>query len=79
LAFLLSSIPICKADVQLWIPESKDVYPCKQYCGSRSGIRYIFDPWILDEKNPEPDPGSWMNIPELIYENLVSGFWVKNT
>jgi hypothetical protein len=39
------------------------------------------------EKNPDPgwkkthiqDPGSGMNILELIFENLVSVFWVKIT
>jgi hypothetical protein len=25
------------------------------------------------------DQGSGMNMPELIFENLVSFFWVKNT
>jgi hypothetical protein len=47
-----------------------------QYCESRSGIRCFFDPWIWDpdprsgmEKNP--DPGSGMNIPGLIFENIV--------
>jgi hypothetical protein len=25
------------------------------------------------------DPESGMNFPDLIFENFVSGFWVKNT
>jgi hypothetical protein len=32
---------------------------------------------ILDGKNP--DPGSCLNIPDLIFENLLSVFWVQNT
>jgi hypothetical protein len=47
-----------------------------------SGIWCFFDPWIRDpevrsgmEKNAEP--GSGMNIPDLIFENLVSVFCEK--
>jgi hypothetical protein len=29
------------------------------------------------EKNPDPGPGYGMHIPDLIFENLVSAFWVK--
>ncbi len=39
-------------------------------CGSGSGIGRFFDHWIRD-----PDPG--MNIPDLIFETLLIGFWVK--
>jgi hypothetical protein len=28
-----------------------------QCCGSGSGIRCLFDPWIQDGKNQDPDPG----------------------
>jgi hypothetical protein len=40
-----------------------------QCCGSGSGIRYIFDPWIRDPgwvKSQDPDPGSGMNNPDHI-------------
>jgi hypothetical protein len=40
----------------------------------------VFDPWIRDpgcKKNPEPESG--MNILDLIFENLVSVFCLKNT
>ena len=41
-----------------------------------SGIR-IRDPvW---KKIHSQDPGSEINIPDFIFENLVSAFWVKNT
>jgi hypothetical protein len=47
-------------------------------CGSGSGIRCLFDPWIQD-------PGSgigFFQIPDLgsqthIFESLVTIFWVK--
>jgi hypothetical protein len=43
----------------------------------------LFDPWILDPglggKNPDPDPGFGMNIPNHISESLVTISWVKNT
>jgi hypothetical protein len=42
-------------------------------CGSGSGIRRIFDPWIRDPgwvKNPD-------NIPDHFSENLETIFWVK--
>jgi hypothetical protein len=29
------------------------------------------------EKNTDPGPGSGINIPDLVFENLVSAFWVK--
>jgi hypothetical protein len=31
------------------------------------------------EKNQGQDPESMMNIPDFIFDNLVSVFWVKNT
>jgi hypothetical protein len=34
---------------------------------------------IRDGKIHSQDPGFGMNIPDLIFENLVSVFWVKNT
>jgi hypothetical protein len=43
----------------------------RQYFGSGSGIWYLFDPldpgWV---KNPNPDPGSGMNIPDHIFESV---------
>ena len=47
-----------------------------QCCGSGSGIRCLFDPWIRD-------PGiGFFRIPDLgsptnIFESLVTIFWVK--
>jgi hypothetical protein len=35
-----------------------------------------FYPWFQDGK--KLDPGSGMNIPDLIFEILASVFWVKN-
>jgi hypothetical protein len=49
-----------------------------QCCGSRSGIRCLFDPWIRD-------PGiGFFRIPDLgspthIFESLVTIFWVKSS
>jgi hypothetical protein len=53
-----------------------------QCCGSGSGIRCYFDPWIRDPGWKKPrarirDLGSGMNIPYHIFEDLVSTFWVK--
>ncbi len=47
-------------------------YPKTQCC--------FFDPWIRDGKKSRDrirDPGSGMNIPELIFENFVSVFGLK--
>jgi hypothetical protein len=43
----------------------------RQGCGSGSGIRRLFDPWILDpgwvkNQNPYPGSGSVMNNPDHI-------------
>jgi hypothetical protein len=51
-----------------------------QCCGSGSGIRCFFGPWIRAGKKSRsrirgPGPGSGMNIPDLIFEF----FCVKNT
>jgi hypothetical protein len=40
-----------------------------QCCGSGSGIRCLFDPWIRDPgwvKSKDPDPGSGTNNPDHI-------------
>jgi hypothetical protein len=44
-----------------------------------SGIRCLFDPGSGMGKNQNPDPGSEseMKIPDHIFENLVTIFWVK--
>jgi hypothetical protein len=42
----------------------------------RIRTRCFFDPWIRDCKK-NPDPRSGMNIPDLIFQNFVSVFWVK--
>jgi hypothetical protein len=69
-------------------------YTKNQCCGSGSGIRCIFDPWIREGENQDPDPGSGsgmgmnnpkpdpesgMNIPDNISESLETIFWLKNT
>jgi hypothetical protein len=51
-------------------------------CGSGSGIRCLFDPWIWEPgwvKNQVPDPGSGSekNNPDHISESLRTIFWVK--
>jgi hypothetical protein len=41
-----------------------------QCCGSGSGIRCLFDPWIRDPgwvESQDPDPGSGMNNPDHIF------------
>jgi hypothetical protein len=53
-----------------------------QCCGSGSGIRCLFDPWIRDPgwvNNQDPDPGSGsrLNIPDHFSESLETIFWVK--
>jgi hypothetical protein len=38
--------------------------------------------WNIQNQDPGSrirDPGAGMNIPDLIYEDLVLVFWVKNT
>ncbi len=40
------------------------------------GIRCLFDRWVPDPgwvKNQDPDPGSGMNIQDLIFEIFVTG------
>jgi hypothetical protein len=42
----------------------------------------LFDPWIWDpdpgwEKNPDPDPGSRMNIPDRFSESLDTVLGLK--
>jgi hypothetical protein len=41
-----------------------------QCCGSGSGIRFLFDPWIRDpggvKKSQDQDPGPGMNNPDHI-------------
>jgi hypothetical protein len=56
--------------------------PRIQCCGSGSGIRCLFDPWIRDPgkvKNQDPDPGSgsMMNNPSHFSESGETIFWVK--
>jgi hypothetical protein len=44
----------------------------------------LFDPWKIRDPDPgsgmekNPERGSGMNITDLIFENLVSVFWVTN-
>jgi hypothetical protein len=41
-----------------------------QCCGSGSGIRCLFDPWIWDPgwvESQHPNPGSGMNNPDHIF------------
>ncbi len=60
------------------------ILPCDQCCGSGSGIRCLFDPWIWDPgwlENQDPDPGSGsgsgMNNLDHISESLETICWVK--
>jgi hypothetical protein len=51
-----------------------------QCCGSGSGIRCLFEPWIRDTewvKNQDPDPESGMNIPDYISESVETIFGLK--
>ncbi len=69
--------------------EAKNVYEWRgagKYifvvCGSGSGIRCLFYPWIRDPgwvKNQDPNPGSGsgINNPDHISESLKNIFWVK--
>jgi hypothetical protein len=52
-----------------------------QSCGSGSRIRCILTSrsGIRPEIEKNSDSGSGINNPDLIFENLVSVFWVKNT
>jgi hypothetical protein len=53
----------------------------KQCCGSGSGIRCLFDPWIGIRNRFFPDPGSRISDPGSqthIFESLVKVFWAKN-
>jgi hypothetical protein len=63
---------------------TRDCRYLKQCCGSRSGIRCLFGPWIRDPgwvRNQDTDPasGSGMNIPDHISGSLETFLWVKNT
>jgi hypothetical protein len=52
--------------------------PFYQCCGSGSGIRRLFDPWIRDPVCVKyPGSGSGMNNPDHISESLDTIFWVK--
>jgi hypothetical protein len=56
-----------KLDNNLLTVEPRAVDQC---CGSGSGIRYLFDPWIRDPRwveSQHPDPGSGMNNPDHIF------------
>ncbi len=60
----------------LYIQEVELIRLC---CGSGSGIRCLFDPWIRDtgwEKSQDLDPGygSGMNNPDHISESLETIF-----
>ncbi len=51
-----------------------------QCCGSGSGIRCLFDPWIRDPEkvfsgSRISDPGSQTHI----FESLVTIFWIKSS
>jgi hypothetical protein len=48
---------------------SRSIFYC---CGSGSGIRYLFDPWIRNGKKS----GSGMNNPD-IFPRAKKQFWVK--
>jgi hypothetical protein len=49
-----------------------------QCCGTRCGIRCLFDPWTrIKKKTPNPESGSGINIPNYISERLETLFWVK--
>jgi hypothetical protein len=48
-----------------------------QCCGSESGIRCLFDPWIRDPGRGKTGSGSGMNNPDYISESLQTNFWVK--
>jgi hypothetical protein len=52
----------------------------RQYFGSGSRIRCLFDTWIRDPgwvKSQDPDPGSRINYPDHIFKSLETIFWVK--
>ncbi len=56
-------------DLGLLVSGSK-MLRCQQCCGSRSGIRCLFDPWIRDPgwvDSQHSDPGSAMNNPDHIF------------
>jgi hypothetical protein len=65
-----------------WMQIKSKIYHC---CGSKSGIRCLFDPWIRDPewvKSKDPDPGSGssgsgMNNPDHVSESLETIFWLK--
>jgi hypothetical protein len=42
-------------------------YAGRQCCGSGSGIRCFFDPWIRDPEYDFPDPGSRIPYPKPIF------------
>jgi hypothetical protein len=55
-----------------------------QCCGSESEIQCLFDPWIrgpgwVNNQDPDPGSGSWMNILDHISESLETIFWVNDT
>ncbi len=45
--------------------------PCKQCCGSGSGIRCFFYFFVISRMEKNLEPGSGMFILDLIFENFV--------
>ncbi len=63
---------LTNAIILLTNPRSRDQMQC---CGSGSGIRCLFDPWIRDPEWVFPDPGSQTHI----FESLLTIIWVKSS
>jgi hypothetical protein len=69
----LDGLQISKKVVEAWTP----LFQC---CGSRSGIRCLFDLWIWDlgsVMGKKSGSGSGMNNAEHISGSLETIFWVK--
>jgi hypothetical protein len=53
------------------------IYCCRQCCGSDPGSSAVLTPGSGFQDGKNPDPGSGINIPDHIFESLVTMFWLK--
>ncbi len=80
-----SNIPLVDAKILMALSNTFTISQSNiQCCGSGSGIRCLFGPWILDPKSGMGKKSGYgsgirirMNNPDHISESLKNNFWVK--